>query len=464
MPATADPQRTRLARGLALGALGSICLHALGYAVLHVAGTLPSVDFEVQLPDQVAFGLAEPPTAPPPPAVEPEPIATAPAQPAAVSDAPAAEPPKPRRKKPKPTDAGVVDAGPKAEDAGPVKEHKDGGQARDVPAEPLLAAYAPAGAQIALRLHMGRIRDSELAPDVRLLLDAVPDWRFVMDGSGLDPLRDIERLYIATPDLRRASLVIAGQYVGGDEVPERAVANLAIARKVRARWRTRGAIRTAPWANADETARVIALIAPGQFTIVRPDDLPRVLDVARALARRGDEQSAATDAEAADALLGLSANETLALSIEGARLFTRGNMRGIPERLTASVQLVADGMINTLIIGTFESPEAAEQARAYWEQMRERYAGNPLVALIGMREPLNDAEVTAHETQLEIRTHVTVQQARVVLGFITSAIGQPAAAGLPDRARDRSESPPVGKPALKRSAPKGRVPTSPSSP
>ena len=44
----------------------------------------------------------------------------------------------------------------------------------------------------------------------------------------------------------------------------------------------------------------------------------------------------ATDAEAADALLGLAANETLALSIEGARLFTRGNTRGIPERLTAS--------------------------------------------------------------------------------------------------------------------------------
>jgi hypothetical protein len=314
---------------------------------------------------------------------------------------------------------------------------------------------------------MGRIRDSELAPDVRMLLDAVPDWRFVMDGSGLDPLRDIERLYIATPDLRRASLVIAGQYVGGDEVAERAVANLAIARNVRARWRNRGTIRTAPWANADETARVIALIAPGQFTIVRPDDLPRVIDVARALARRGDEQSAATDAEAADALLGLSANETLALSIEGARLFTRGNMRGIPERLTASVQLVEDGVINTFISGTFESPEAAEQARAYWEQMRERYAGNPLVALIGMREPLNDAEVIVHETQVEIRTHVTVQQARVVLGFITSAIAQPAVAGgagLPDPARGASDLPPGGTPALERSTPKGRVPTSPSSP
>lgn len=464
MQATADPQRTRLARGLALGALGSICVHALGYAVLHVAGTLPSVDFEVRLPDQVAFGLAEPPAPPPPPAVEQTPTAAASAQPVADDEAPATRPEKPRRKKPKPVDAGAADAGTPSEDAGPAKEPKDAGAAQEASAQPLLAAYAPAGAQIALRLHMGRIRDSELAPDVRMLLDAVPDWRFVMDGSGLDPLRDIERLYIATPDLRRASLVIAGQYVGGDEVPERAVANLAVARNVHARWRKRGSIRTAPWANVDETARVIALIAPGQFAIVRPDDLPRVLDVARALARRGDEGSAATDAEAADALLGLVENETLALSIEGARLFTRGNVRGIPERLTASVRLVEEGVINTLFVGRFESPEAAERARAYWEEMRERYAGNPLVALIGMRDPLNEAQVITRETQVEIRTNMTVQQARVVLGFITSAISQPAAAALPNRTRGGTTITPDGKPALERTAPKGRIPTSPSNP
>jgi hypothetical protein len=324
----------------------------------------------------------------------------------------------------------------------------------------LLAEFAPAGAQIALRLHIGRLRDTELANDVNMLLEALPDWRSLMDGSGLDPLRDIERLYIATPDLRRENVVIAGQYVGGDAVAERAVESLGRAHSVKARWRKRGAIRVAPWANSDETERVIALIAPEQFAIVRPDDLPRVLEVARALAQRRTVGVPATDAEAADALLGLAESETLSLSVEGARLFAKGNLRGVPERLLASVSQSDDGALDTHVIGNFESEEAAEQARAYWEEMRERYAGNALVALIGLRAPLTDATVTAAGDEVVVDTHVTLQQARVVLGFIRSALGPPPQPTVPQP----NPVLPAQRPTPERIPPKGRARATPSGP
>src|SRR2546421_208424 len=135
-------RRDMVAFGVA--ALGSLLVHGLAFVALHWAGTLPAMDFSLQLPTQVEFGFAE--------------------------------------------------------------------------------------------------SSQGLAPDVRAVLDAIPDWQLIVGGAGLDPLRDLERLYIASPDLQRSSLVIAGQYSGDDDLPRRAVASLAAARGVSATWRTRGSI------------------------------------------------------------------------------------------------------------------------------------------------------------------------------------------------------------------------------
>jgi hypothetical protein len=290
---------------------------------------------------------------------------------------------------------------------------------------------------------MGRVRASKLAPDVRLLLEAVADWRLILEGSGLDPLRDLERLYIASPDLQRAHLVIAGQYVGGEEVARRAVEAMATARGRVLRWRKYGAVRVAPWYNLDQTARVLALIAPRQFAITRSEDLPRVLQVARALAQRRAADKAEADVDPAEALLALDKDETLALSVEGARLFARGNVRGVPERLEASVRSLDDGAaLDVRVTGYFEDARSAEQAQVYWERVRERYAGHPLVALIGLRAPLADASVATSESEVEARTRVTLEQARVVLGFIRNAVAPPPPLEAPADQLPDGEHPP----------------------
>ncbi len=406
--------------GIALGALGSLVVHALVFSVLRWAGTMPELDFELELPSEVEFGVSDAPS------VE-EPLA----QPTSEPAAPAASPPQAavpaEREKRKPR-VGRPDAG--ARDASTENDEATVADA-DTPGEgdrPLLSAYAPKGAQIALRVHMGRVRDSELAPDVRALLEAVADWRLILEGSGLDPLRDLERIYIASPDLQRAHLVIAGQYVGGEEIAQQAVAAMAAARGQVVRWRKYGTVRVAPWHNLDETARVLALIAPRQFAITRSEDLPRVLQVARALAQRKakDELRPQEGVDPGDALLGLDQDETLALSVEGARLFARGNVRGVPERLEASVRsLDAGAALDVQVTGHFEDGPAAEQAQAYWERVRDRYAGHPLVALIGLRSPLANASLVAKDGALEARTRVTFQQARVVVGFIRNMVAPP---------------------------------------
>jgi hypothetical protein len=447
MAARADSRALRTL-GTSVGALGSLTAHGLLYLLLTWTYSLPSVDFEVHLPSQVEIGLAEPPRPAPAPH-GPELPAAGPAQ--AAASAVAAPKPKrvkpPARKRPEPGDAGTADAAsPGSTDAG---GPRDAGILSGDAGRPLLAAYAPAGAQLALRLHIARIRESSLAQDVSQLLQALPDWQVVTDGSGLDPLRDLERLYLASPDLQRASVVVAGQYAGDEEVPRRAVASLAKARGITAAWRKHANVPVAPWANADETARVIALIGPQQFAITRPEDLSRVLQIARALAERAAKQHGRA-VDPGDALLGLEHDQLLAFSIEGAQQFARGNLTGVPNRLELTVRARDDGVLEILASGYFESARAAADARTYWEHTRDRFADHPLIAFIGMRAPLSEARFSTDGDRLDVRSTVTEQQARMVLGFARNAFAPSPTARPAGGVGASTDAPPAAIPAPRR--------------
>jgi hypothetical protein len=436
MRASADSSPARYpARAALAGLCGSLLAHALLYVVLHWAGTLPAMDFALQLPNEVEFGLADPSAvhaaALPPETAAPEPAAS----PAPETGTTLPAQPKPHKPKPK------AKAAPDAGVAHEVAEQPHTAPASIGDGKAALSAFAPAGAQIALRVNLARVRDSELAPDVRGLLEDIPDWQLILGGSGLDPLHDLERLYIASPDLKRANLVIAGQYSGDDDLPRRVVASLAEAHGTHAAWHKRGTIAVAAWANADETPRVLALIGPQQFAITRPDDLPRVLAVARALAKRAADAAHAPDSAESDgdALLGLAQDQTLGVSVEGAKLFARGNMKGIPDRLELSVRQSDAGLAVT-VEGTYPDADAAVQGRDYWRRVVERYARHPLVALVGMREPLANLVIETDAQRALAHTTVSVQQARVLLGFLRGAVARPAGIA-PDAARLRRPDP-----------------------
>ena len=164
-----------------------------------------------------------------------------------------------------------------------------------------------------------------------------------------------------------------------------------------------------------------------------------MLAVARALAKRAaDAAHAPESAESdGDALLGLAQDQTLGVSVEGAKLFARGNMKGVPDRLELSVRQ-SDAGLEVTVEGTYPDAEAAEQARDYWRRVVERYARHPLVALVGMREPLANLVIETDAQRAIAHTTVSVQQARVLLGFLRGALARPAGAA-PDASRLRPD-------------------------
>jgi len=382
-------------------ALGvSIALHVFAYLAAHDFMRLPKLDLEFQLPSEAEFGvLEETAEEPPPPLPEP----SAPQQPEPTPPEPAAIAPKPQPKPKSPPEPPLPAA---------------------LAAAGSVAKLAPKGSQLALRLDLDRLRAHPLADDAGALLGAIPDVRALLDGSGVDPVRDLSRLFLASPDLRRKHVVMAGKYAGDETVPRAAVARLAEHKGQPAPWRNVRGIPTAPWHNTDETERVVALLGPSVFAITRPDDLPRVLAVARATRA----QLAQGNKDAGEALVHMDERELMNVAVESARSFVRGARAQLaPEQLVVSVreQAADPQQLELSAHAHYPDTEQAERALKYWEQLRAQYASHTLVALMNLDRLLRDLKLGTQGSELTLELTVPPRQARLLLRFLRDSIRGP---------------------------------------
>ena len=437
-------------RSSAIGIAISLGLHAALWFVVVAFGAPPELEFELEIPMDLELGMSDemmaaeapsPAGEPPPEATETEADATEGGSEAGAVDA-------------GPRDAGPPDAGPPdtgPPDTGPEEAEGEG----ELHAEGDGESRIPPGAQIAIRIDMARVRASALAPDVRSLLSEIPDWRLILQGSGLDPLRDTERLLLASPNLQRAQWVIAGTVVTpegqtGGEVIRGATSALAESQSQTAAWRTQRGVPVARWHNQDATERIIAILGPRHFVICRPQDLERVLAIARARessaraanapeestddpeasndegdegANAGTEEAALEEATGADALLAMGIEAALTIEVEGARRFVRvGRQELVPQSLRANVRHADAAHVTLTASATYENAEEAETALAYWEEQRRRAAANPFVRLSGMNRPLSDGRLEREGSRLDIELTLTIGQTRLLLGYLEGAI------------------------------------------
>ena len=455
-----DKRAALLRVSRSVGLIGSLALHGLMVVLVAWAPPLPEVDFELELPSEVEFGVPEAAEMVEPPApteVATPPAPATPTEPAAPQEAPK---PKPKPKgpdagRPEP-DAGTADAAAEDEkpDAGKPVAQAEPKKPEGEPKLPALGAFAPKGSQINIRLDVAQIRASPLSEDARLLLADSPDFRAVIEGSGIDAIRDLDRLYLASPDLRRANVVMAGQHTAQPELPARAVAALASAAGKPAPWKVKNGVSTAPWRNRDETERVVALLSGEQFVISPAKDLGRVLAIARTLVTKDKP----LDEAGKTALLALPEGVAAVLTVYDARRFARGNLRGVPTHLEVVGKILPDGGVTVDIRGDLETEDAADDAVEYWTKLRERFASNPMVALIGMRTPLIAASIKRENNQIRIEGTLTQQQARMLLGFARSTIAPPPVPPMPDKPPPPPPLPPLPQPRQKSAPPAKTTP------
>jgi hypothetical protein len=404
--------------------LASLALHVGTYAWMRWAWTLPDTGFELVLPTTIELGVVdgtrvEMPAASPPP----NPTGTPPPAPPAP-----ATPPQPAAK---PVHAHATEQKPPS----PPKAPKHAGPSaavRESVAKNGLAALQPPGAQLALRVDLDRIRESPLAADVSDLLGGIADVHALLDGSDIEPVRDLSRLFLASPNLQRSRVVMAGKYRGDEALPRNAAENLARAKGKPLEWQTQGTIPVANWENQDSTERVLALFGPSLFAITRNDDLPRVLAIAQALAQR--RKPVRGEASAAEALLAMDEGALVTFTVENAKLFARGATDNIPERLVVAAHAPAGASIRVTSQADFATDALAERANAFWESMRQRYLRSPILAMLGVSGLLERTTLTRKGARLELESNLQLDEVRLILRFVRDSLANrrgPAAARNP---------------------------------
>lgn len=445
-------------RAAIFGWLASLLVHGALLAYIAFRTTAPDVGFDFQLPTEVELGLSEAVIT----SAGGSPPAPAPAEPTAT---PGGEGPGEAAA----IDAGAPDAGPPQPEEPPALAQGEGeGDAEEGPGEGDEGdgdgvAFLPAGAQIALRLDVARVRASALAPDVRQVLAAMPDWQALLEGSGIEPLDDMDRLLVASPNLQRSRLVAAGR-ASGDEATIRAAAErLATAQGESLEWRQIRGVPVADWHDRDPTARVVALIGPRHFVIAREEDVPRVIAVARARAsddEEDDEEPSGPREHPADALLSMKDGEGLSLEVEGFRNFARArpnraSLDALPLKLRVGLTELSNQRIGARIEGRFEDAAQAEAAVAYWDRMREAYARNVITAVLGLAPILQRLEMRADGSTMRARVDIEVGEMRRLLNLVRSF--------FEDRARVRQPAAPPSMPSAP-PAPSAPAPILPSEP
>jgi hypothetical protein len=136
----------------------------------------------------------------------------------------------------------------------------------------------------------------------------------------------------------------------------------------------------------------------------------------------------------------------VALSVENARSFIHGSTDNVPERIRVSIQLLPDGSIAIHAEGHYPTAKDATRTLRFWEAARDQFARHPLVALVGMSQPLRDMTLVAQDERLEARTTLGVEQVRLILGFARDAL-TPNPRSIPQRPQEPAKSREVSEPA-----------------
>jgi hypothetical protein len=425
-------------RSAAVGWLASLALHAAIGALVYATGVAPDYGFEFQLPSEIEIGLTEATeveaVAPPP-----EPAPEAPAASGAgsgldggvaydASRADAGPPPDAARRRRRPDAAVDPDAGAL------VAETAESGEARPV-------AFLPAGGQIALRLDLDRVRASPVRADVERLLAEIPDWQALLGGSGVDPVRDLSRVLVATPNLQRSSLVVAGKLSDEAGAPRAIVERMIVAGGATPAWEEIEGVSSADWPNPDATPRRVAIVGDRHFVIARPEDLPRVLAIAaaRSVGAGEDDAPEGPRETPADALVALPEGAAISIEVEGARNYIRRSPCVVPTRLRVRVE-EQDAEVRVSLRAVFDTEDESQSAAECFDTLRDRALGNPFVAFVGMAGPLGALELGAEGTALDASTRLTYAQVRRLLELARGFLRRPPPPTPP------STPPPAGEP------------------
>ncbi|WP_437311437.1 hypothetical protein [Sorangium sp. So ce388] len=341
-----------------------------------------------------AAAPATPPPAPPPPT----------ASASAAPEAPDAGAPAPPRRKP-PGDAGPDAAG----DAG-TEDEGDHPNLRT----PLSAAGAPGklaskDPNVQVLIAGDRLRSHELGEWFGRILTTIPQWQSFFSDTSVDPIRDIDHLLIAGPQLRDSSKVVAVMDYRAPEQVMRAAVDVIVQRSNGA-WIEDAPVPAAR-ATAERSERIFAMVPEKRLLVVLPAEEEAQLSKLKSM--KGFNKSSAAG---------------IVISMLTPANAFRG-VQALPRSLAwmrLTVTPTKDGGADLALTA---GDESAEEALAHARELTRTLNALRTINLGITRIDVVD-EVTFNTDGKVIwsKLHVTNRQLKLIMGFVEQALRDQAAA------------------------------------
>lgn len=295
---------------------------------------------------------------------------------------------------------------------------------------------ADSNANVRIKVDTEKVRQHALGPRIGEVLGRVPQWHDFLGPAKLDPIRDIDRLLIAGPQLRDSSEVIAVlRYNVERPAMEAAIDNLV--QRSSGEWLD-GPTRAAT-ARADRAERIFSFIAPNLLAIVPPS--------ARADALKPWPKGASFPPIPGDAVL-------TAFVLTPHQVYI-----GLPFRFPETVQWIRATITPDAAGGAvarIEAEEGSEEAAtstARWLERRVRSLTAPqgLAAaaakfLYGGDKFVETVEFSAEGTRVTGTLRATASQMNIILTLVE---------GIVNSWNPRPAPPAASAPAASQSAPPG---------
>jgi hypothetical protein len=268
-----------------------------------------------------------------------------------------------------------------------------------------------------IRSDVSQVRGTPLEPEIRRLLEAIPQWRAVLEVSDLDPINDIDSIVAGAPGRGSKEYVMLARHNSTVEEVKQLVVDIARSQGHTVEWGEHQGIPAADWPGEPEVEQSVALPRDNWLVLGPSAEVARLIALSRT--------------DGCELVPGFPMPwDDGSVVDEGAGLM--GSGRGImggeeerphyPDRFKVRIWGDENGDVTARWEGSFDDPDDAAEAREYWDSRRQEYANNPMLSLLGLSSAIEDAEFEADGGELHLQISLTQLQMSRLVRFATPVL------------------------------------------
>lgn len=178
-------------------------------------------------------------------------------------------------------------------------------------------------------------------------LSAVPGYRDVLRGSGIDPFSDLSSLRISLGELSQAQLLVAGHHAKGEDALRQAAQRVASMRNAVPIWRGDADLRATSWVDGTGVDRGFA-VHGGAFVIAARTALPALLGTS-------------APGQQVSSMSSMREHVVLSLTIEAGRRYLPALRDCVPQALRVAIA-AEGGRYRLAMTASYETVTLAQHA------------------------------------------------------------------------------------------------------